>query len=129
MLLSKSLRRIALLTGLAALTACTVEPLRAANTLAGQNLYAWQFYSPDGAPVESSSGLQVAPHGAIGAGVVDRRIIVTQNHPRPARCTLEHIRIRYVDELSELPAGLSQPVDAAGLGGCNQHECRAATGP
>ncbi|WP_319544554.1 GlxA family transcriptional regulator [Ruegeria conchae] len=61
-----------------------VEPLRAANTLAGQHLYAWQFYSPDGAPVESSSGLQVAPHGAIGAAVGDALIVM------PSYGYLEH---------------------------------------
>lgn len=44
----------------------TVEPLRAANTLSRQALYAWQFYSPDGQAVQSSSGLQVTPHGALG---------------------------------------------------------------
>ncbi len=46
--------------------ASLVEPLRAANTLAGQQLYAWRFYSPDGASVQSSSGLRVTPDGALG---------------------------------------------------------------
>ncbi|WP_171212923.1 GlxA family transcriptional regulator [Ruegeria sp. HKCCA5426] len=40
----------------------TVEPLRAANTIAGQKLYDWNFLSLDRTPVTSSSGLQVAPH-------------------------------------------------------------------
>ncbi|WP_170756131.1 GlxA family transcriptional regulator [Ruegeria lacuscaerulensis] len=40
----------------------TVEPLRAANSIAGRKLYDWQFLSLDRAPVTSSSGLQVAPH-------------------------------------------------------------------
>ncbi|SDX74682.1 transcriptional regulator, AraC family with amidase-like domain [Ruegeria halocynthiae] len=61
-----------------------VEPLRAANTLAGQHLYAWQFYSPDGAPVKSSSGLQVAPHGAMGAATGDALIVM------PSYGFLEH---------------------------------------
>ncbi|WP_170790284.1 GlxA family transcriptional regulator [Ruegeria lacuscaerulensis] len=39
-----------------------VEPLRAANSIAGRKLYDWQFLSLDRAPVTSSSGLQVAPH-------------------------------------------------------------------
>ena len=43
----------------------TVEPLRAANTLAGRNLYDWQFLALENNPVTSSSGLQVAPHGEL----------------------------------------------------------------
>ncbi|WP_425044798.1 GlxA family transcriptional regulator [Primorskyibacter sp. S87] len=39
-----------------------VEPMRAANTLSGRKLYEWQYLTPDGTPVTSSSGLQVAPH-------------------------------------------------------------------
>ncbi len=43
----------------------TVEPLRAANTLSGRNLYQWRFLSLTSGPVTSSSGLQVAPHGPL----------------------------------------------------------------
>jgi transcriptional regulator GlxA family with amidase domain len=39
-----------------------VEPLRAANSIAGRKLYDWQFLALDRVPVTSSSGLQVAPH-------------------------------------------------------------------
>ncbi len=46
--------------------ASLVEPLRAANTLAGQPLYAWRYYSLDGAPAQSSSGLRVTPDGTLG---------------------------------------------------------------
>ncbi|MES0825082.1 GlxA family transcriptional regulator [Ruegeria sp. SCP11] len=42
-----------------------VEPLRAANTLSRQILYAWRFYSLDGEAVQSSSGLVVTPHDAL----------------------------------------------------------------
>ncbi|WP_050603920.1 GlxA family transcriptional regulator [Ruegeria sp. 6PALISEP08] len=42
-----------------------VEPLRAANNMSRQALYAWRFCSLDGAPVHSSSGLSVTPDGAI----------------------------------------------------------------
>lgn len=38
----------------------TIEPLRAANTLAGNELYAWRFTSLEGGEVVSSSGLPVA---------------------------------------------------------------------
>jgi len=43
----------------------TVEPLRAANALAGRDLYQWRFCTLDGSPVASSSGMQVAPHMAL----------------------------------------------------------------
>ena len=39
--------------------ACSVDPLRAANTLSGRRLYQWINLSPDGAPVEASSGLAI----------------------------------------------------------------------
>ena len=43
-----------------------VEPLRSANRLSGRALYAWDIISRDGEAVESSSGIQVLPHRAIG---------------------------------------------------------------
>ena len=46
----------------------TVEPLRAANTLSRAPLYRWRFLTMDGAPVASSSGMQVAPHGPLSDG-------------------------------------------------------------
>ncbi|SDD44837.1 GlxA family transcriptional regulator [Ruegeria marina] len=46
----------------------TVEPLRAANTLSRRALYAWRFLTLDGAPVHSSSGLQVSPHDRLDRG-------------------------------------------------------------
>ncbi|KUJ81432.1 GlxA family transcriptional regulator [Ruegeria profundi] len=42
-----------------------VEPLRAANTLSRQRLYSWHYCSLDGGPVQSSSGLEVSPHGTL----------------------------------------------------------------
>lgn len=47
-----------------------IEPLRAANTLSRQSLYRWRFLTVDGLPVQSSSGLEISPHGALrdGAG-------------------------------------------------------------
>ncbi|KNG95526.1 GlxA family transcriptional regulator [Pseudaestuariivita atlantica] len=42
-----------------------LEPLRAANTLAGRDVFAWRFYSPDGAAVRSSSELPVLPDAAL----------------------------------------------------------------
>jgi len=43
----------------------TVEPMRAANTLAGQELYRWRFLSRDGGTVVSSSGMEVTAHARL----------------------------------------------------------------
>ncbi len=48
--------------------AALLEPLRAANRAAGQQLYAWRLLSSDGGPVASSSGVRVAVDGALGEG-------------------------------------------------------------
>lgn len=44
-----------------------LEPLRAANTLARRRAFDWQILTPDGAPVLSSSGMQVLPSAALSA--------------------------------------------------------------
>ncbi|WP_170563812.1 GlxA family transcriptional regulator [Ruegeria atlantica] len=54
----------------------TVEPLRAANTLAGRKLYDWQFLALEAGPVTSSSGLQVAPHGALQTASGDMLMVM-----------------------------------------------------
>ena len=46
----------------------TVEPMRAANGLSRHAQFNWRFVSLDGGPVESSSGMQVAPHSALKEG-------------------------------------------------------------
>ncbi|MEZ5715833.1 MAG: GlxA family transcriptional regulator [Paracoccaceae bacterium] len=45
----------------------TVEPLRAANMIAGRELYRWRILTLDGGAAQSSSGLSVAAEGALGA--------------------------------------------------------------
>ena len=42
-----------------------VEPLRAANELAQEELFSWWIVSSHGSPVPSSSGLRITPDGAI----------------------------------------------------------------
>jgi transcriptional regulator GlxA family with amidase domain len=54
----------------------TVEPLRAANSLSRKTLFRWRFLTLDGAPVESSSGLQIAPHGALRDGLGSTLIVM-----------------------------------------------------
>jgi transcriptional regulator GlxA family with amidase domain len=43
----------------------TIEPMRAANTLAGRELYRWRLLTVGGGPATSSSGMSVAAHGAL----------------------------------------------------------------
>ncbi len=49
-----------------------VEPLRMANRLCNEDVYAWSIVSLDGAPVAASNGLALAPTVSLGAmGPVD----------------------------------------------------------
>ncbi|NQV45988.1 MAG: GlxA family transcriptional regulator [Rhodospirillales bacterium] len=43
----------------------TVEPLRSANRMSGQELYRWELFSADGEPVPSSSGITLMPDRGI----------------------------------------------------------------
>lgn len=43
----------------------TIEPLRAANGIAGRKVYDWRFLTLDGGSVASSSGLRVQAHGRL----------------------------------------------------------------
>lgn len=43
----------------------TVEPLRAANTFAGRQVYGWRFLTLDGGTAVSSSGMEVRAHGRL----------------------------------------------------------------
>jgi AraC family transcriptional regulator, glycine betaine-responsive activator len=43
----------------------TVEPLRAANRMAGKELYTWRTLSRDGHPVAASNGISVIPDASI----------------------------------------------------------------
>jgi transcriptional regulator GlxA family with amidase domain len=45
------------------LVASVIEPLRAANRIAGHELYGWTLYSPDGSPVETKSGIPIPVSG------------------------------------------------------------------
>jgi transcriptional regulator GlxA family with amidase domain len=47
--------------------AAAIEPLRAANRLAGRKLFAWRLYSRDGASVRASNGIDIAVDAALTA--------------------------------------------------------------
>lgn len=46
------------------LLASVIEPLRAANRIAGSALYVWRLLSPDGRPVETTAGIKVPVDGS-----------------------------------------------------------------
>jgi transcriptional regulator GlxA family with amidase domain len=46
------------------LLASVFEPLRAANRVAGQTLYSWRLFSPDGQPVETTAHINIPVDGA-----------------------------------------------------------------
>ncbi|VTZ61276.1 hypothetical protein EMEDMD4_270052 [Sinorhizobium medicae] len=46
------------------LVASVVEPLRAANRIAGRPLYSWALFSPDGNAIETKSGIPIPVAGA-----------------------------------------------------------------
>ena len=50
------------------LTASAIEPLRAANRIAGRDLYRWTLFSPDGRPIETKSGIPIPVSAAFHPG-------------------------------------------------------------
>lgn len=42
-----------------------IEPLRAANVIAGADLYRWTLISMDGGPVSASNGIDIMPHESV----------------------------------------------------------------
>jgi transcriptional regulator GlxA family with amidase domain len=53
-----------------------VEPLRAANTIASQQLYSWSIVGPDEGVVVASNGIAVTPHfSAVNAPIADYIVV------------------------------------------------------
>jgi len=76
-----------------------LEPLRAANRMAGRQLYRWTLFSPDGAPVSGSNGIVLPVQRALGAKADLAALFVIASFeperawsPRLAEClrTLRH---------------------------------------
>lgn len=62
--------------------ASAMEPLRAANRLAGRDLYAWRHISVDGAPVQASNGVGIVPDHCIGEDVaLDTLLVCAGGNP------------------------------------------------
>ncbi len=56
--------------------ASAIDPLRAANRIAGEQLYKWTIVSPDGSNPQTTSGLPVAVSGKFDAGAHHEVLIV-----------------------------------------------------
>jgi transcriptional regulator GlxA family with amidase domain len=62
--------------------AMTIEPLRAANTLSGRELYKWVHISADGGPVRASNGVLVSGDYKAGGPIpVDRLYVCAGGNP------------------------------------------------
>lgn len=78
----------------------TVEPLRAANTLAGRQIYAWRYLTLSGASATSSAGMEVNPHDQLQHCRGDMLIAMPSYRYRPlatqtARKSLRAAATRY----------------------------------
>lgn len=56
--------------------ASSVEPLRAANQLAGRELYYWRTLSADGGPVTASNGGRILPFASLADAATDGALFV-----------------------------------------------------
>ncbi|MEZ5773300.1 MAG: GlxA family transcriptional regulator [Hyphomicrobiaceae bacterium] len=74
--------------------AMTMEPLRAANRVAGEALYRWRLVSVDGCPVATSSGIALPVDAAFGDGAAADALIVVASFDvvRTARPLLPGLR-------------------------------------
>ncbi|GGE87520.1 AraC family transcriptional regulator [Stappia taiwanensis] len=87
-----------------------VEPLRAANGLAGTPLYQWRFLTLDGAPAISSSGLPVSPTGPLSDDIGGDLLMVIcgydhQTHATPACCDALRAAAHRFDKLAGFDTG------------------------
>jgi AraC family transcriptional regulator, glycine betaine-responsive activator len=72
-----------------------IEPLRAANRLAGRDAYRWRLLGPDGGPVRASNGIPIAVDAPLDGAGNDAALIVCAGlvtEPRQAR--LYHAALR-----------------------------------
>jgi transcriptional regulator GlxA family with amidase domain len=62
------------------LLASVIEPLRAANRIAGRILYAWRLLSPDGKAVETTAGIGIPVDGAFLPGNQQNPLFVVSSY-------------------------------------------------
>src|SRR2546423_9657810 len=64
--------------------AAAIEPLRSANRLRGEKRFDWRLYSPDGAPVRASNGVDIAVHGGLDRRPAPHLLLVLAGPPDAA---------------------------------------------
>jgi transcriptional regulator GlxA family with amidase domain len=62
------------------LLASVIEPLRAANRIAGRQLYAWRLLSLDGKPVETTAGIAMPVDGAFRPGSEENPLFLVSSY-------------------------------------------------
>ncbi|CAN7278252.1 GlxA family transcriptional regulator [Rhizobium sp. LjRoot254] len=62
------------------LLASVIEPLRAANRIAGRTLYGWRLLSLDGKPVETTAGIAMPVDGAFKPGNEENPLFVVSSY-------------------------------------------------
>ncbi|MEO3416356.1 helix-turn-helix domain-containing protein [Roseovarius sp. CAU 1744] len=84
-----------------------LEPLRAANTQTSTHAFDWQIFTPDGAPVLSSSGMQVLPHAPLDALARCDYLFVTASYDHLRHDTPRNRRaLRRASRLAGVTVGL-----------------------
>ncbi len=84
-----------------------LEPLRAANTQSLSRAFVWQILTPDGAPVLSSSGMQVMPHGPLSALTSCDYLFVTASYDHLSHDTAANRQaLRQVSRKAAVTVGL-----------------------
>jgi transcriptional regulator GlxA family with amidase domain len=62
------------------LLASVIEPLRAANRIAGKRLYSWRLLSPDGTPVQTTADIAIPVDGAFHPGKDERPLFIVSSY-------------------------------------------------
>lgn len=62
------------------LVASVIEPLRAANRIAGMDLYRWRIFSPDGQPIETRSRIPIPVDGPFQPGQETQPLFVVSSY-------------------------------------------------
>jgi len=88
--------------------AAAIEPLRAANRLAGDELFAWRLYSRDGTAVRASNGIEITPHCAIDDGVgLDMLLVCAGTRESSCEDTMLHKWLRRITQRGASIGGIS----------------------
>ncbi|MFD1157507.1 GlxA family transcriptional regulator [Roseovarius aestuarii] len=84
-----------------------LEPLRAANTQTTLQHFEWQIFTPDGAPVLSSSGMQILPHAPLkDLGRCDYLFVTASYHHERHNTSEKRRALRRAAGLARVTVGL-----------------------